>query len=318
MLFLKKISVVLLKISISVILLVFLFKQVDLRSLVNIIRGIDQPLFWLAYVFNLPIYVMCFYRWKMFLSASGVTVTDNKLIAPFFGGIFFSLFLPSTVGGDVVRSMDLSLHTKKPSQVVASVLLDRISGYAGMVLIAVIASILGIRLIQDKAVLAAIAVIAGILAVILLLVFNGPVYSGVRKLLYSHTSGRIWGALESVHQQMHGLRHHKRVLVNSLILSLLVQLINPITMYIISLSMGAKIAPIFFLVFLPIVGAVTLLPISIGGLGLRDYTTVLLFAKAGVSKDLALAMSLLGFGFILINAAIAGLIYVFTLHHRRL
>ena len=315
--FLKKTLIILLKISISVILLIFLFKQVDIHSLLGIIKGINKPLLAVAYVLNFSIYIICFYRWKMLLSAVGLSVSPAKLITPFSGGIFFNVFLPSTVGGDVVRSMDLALHTKKPSQVVATVILDRISGYAGMALVAVTACILGIKLIQDRAVLWAVAGIAGILIALLLAIFNKFVYSRIRKLFYSHTSGKIWAALESIHEEMHNLKDNKKVIINNLILSLLVQLISPVSTYIISLSMGAKINLLFFFVFLPIVGAITLLPISIGGLGLRDYTTVLLFAKVGVSKDLALAMSLLGFGFILLNAAIAGLIYVFTLHHRR-
>jgi uncharacterized protein (TIRG00374 family) len=315
--FLKKALIVLLKISISVILLIFLFKQIDIHSLLDIIKGINKPLLAIAYVFSSSIYIICFYRWKMLLSAVGLSVSPARLIAPFSGGVFFNVFLPSTVGGDVVKSMDLALHTKKPSQVVATVILDRISGYAGMTLVAVAACILGIKLIQVRAVLWAVAGIAGILIVLLLAVFNKFVYSRIRKLFYSHTSGKIWAVLESVHEEMHNLKDNKKVIIKNLTLSLLIQLISPVSMYIVSLSMGAKINLLFFLVFLPIVGAITLLPISIGGLGLRDYTMVLLFAKAGVSKDLALAMSLLGFGFILLNAAIAGLIYVFTLHHRR-
>ena len=68
---------------------------------------------------------------------------------------------------------------------------------------------------------------------------------------------------------------------------------------------------------MPIIGAITLLPISIGGLGLRKNTTMLFFTQAGVSKDMAVAMSLLNFSFIVAYGAIGGLIYVFTLHYRR-
>ncbi len=82
--------------------------------------------------------------------------------------------------------------------------------------------------------------------------------------------------------------------------------------------MGIKINMAYFFVYLPIIGAITLLPISIGGLGLRDATTVFFFAQAGVSKDMAFAMSLINFSFIVFYASIGGLIYVFTVHHRRI
>jgi hypothetical protein len=75
---------------------------------------------------------------------------------------------------------------------------------------------------------------------------------------------------------------------------------------------------VYYIVFIPIVGAITMLPISIGGLGVRDASTIFFLAKAGVGNDLALAMSLISFFFILIYAAAGGLIYVLTVSHRRL
>jgi len=75
---------------------------------------------------------------------------------------------------------------------------------------------------------------------------------------------------------------------------------------------------IYFFIFLPVIGAITLLPISLGGLGLRDATTIFFFAKIGVGKDLAFAMSLLSFSFLLFYGSIAGLIYFITVNHRKL
>jgi hypothetical protein len=58
--------------------------------------------------------------------------------------------------------------------------------------------------------------------------------------------------------------------------------------------------------------------VAIGGLGLRENLFVIYFAKAGVIKQLAIAMSLLSFAFVIIYGALGGLIYVFTLSYRRL
>jgi hypothetical protein len=89
--------------------------------------------------------------------------------------------------------------------------------------------------------------------------------------------------------------------------------------YLIAASMGLKLKLIYFFVYIPIIGAVSMLPISIGGLGLRDAITIYFFGKAGVAKDLAFAMSLVNFSFILITGIAGGLIYyVFTVRNRRL
>jgi hypothetical protein len=91
-----------------------------------------------------------------------------------------------------------------------------------------------------------------------------------------------------------------------------------VSIYFIGLSLGVKIDFVYFLIFLPIIGAITLLPIAMGGLGLREGLFVVYFAKAGVIKQLALAMSLLSFSFIIFYGAIGGLIYVLTVYRRRL
>lgn len=315
---LKKIFPILFRIGISIILLAFLFKQVDGKSLIAVIENADTGLLLLSAVIYFLVYVLCLFRWEMLLKGAKIRLSLKRVIISFAGGVFFNLFLPSTIGGDFVRSIDLAAHTKRPREVVATVLLDRLSGYVGLVIVALLALLFGWKLIEDKSVLLSIAIITGILVVTLLVLFNRFLYSKINQVLHSPTAGRVRAAIKNLHREIHIFRHHKKIILNNLILSVLIQALFPVTFYIIALSLGIKIDITYFFVYLPIIGAITLLPISIGGLGLRDATTVFFFAKAGVSKDLAFAMSLINFSFILVYAAVGGLIYVLTVHHRRI
>ena len=317
---LKKIGIIFLRISISIILLIFLFKQVDVKSLLDIVKKADKSLLFFSFFTSFFIYFFCFFRWKMLLNAVGIRLPLSRLLSPFAGGIFFNLFFPSTIGGDFVRSADLAMHTKKTKEVVATVLLDRLSGYIGLVAVALLAFLWGRKLIQEKIImqsLFALTVLTGVLIFILLILFNGSIYSKINKLLHSPNGGKLRTTIESIHQEMHYFRKHKKIIFNNLLLSFIIQALSPLSGYIISLSLGLKLNIAYFSIFLPIIGAVTLLPISVGGLGLRDALTIYFFTKVGISKDLSFAMSLLGFFFIAVYAGIGGLIYVFTLHHRR-
>ncbi len=314
----KRFLSILLRVSISIILLIFLFKQVDKKSLLGIIRNANLGLLLAAFIIFFFIYILCLLRWEMLLKAVKIHLSLKRIIISFAAGIFFSLFLPSTIGGDLVRSVDLATHTKRPREVVATVLLDRLSGYIGLVVLALLGLLFGWRLIQDKSVIFAVAIITAILITILLVLFNKFLYSKVNQLLHSPTAGKLREAIKNLHQEMHYFRHHKKVIVHNLIFSILIQAIAPLTFFLIARSIGVKINIIYFFIFLPIISAITLLPISIGGLGLRDATTIFFFAKAGIAKDMAFAMSLLNFFFILICGALGGLIYVLTVHHRRI
>src|SRR3989338_8020702 len=169
---LKKVASVLLRVGTSVVLLFFIFRNIDKKSLFTIIKNADKPLLFLAFCIFFCGYVLCLLRWEMLLRALKIHLPLKRVIISFSGGLFFSLFLPSTIGGDFMRSIDLALHTKKPKEIIATVLLDRLSGYIGLVTLALLSLTFGWRLIQDKSVLFAVSIITGILILILLVLFN--------------------------------------------------------------------------------------------------------------------------------------------------
>ncbi|MFA5089772.1 MAG: lysylphosphatidylglycerol synthase transmembrane domain-containing protein [Candidatus Omnitrophota bacterium] len=315
---LKRVISVLFRVAISIALLVLLFRQVDTGSLFSIIRQADKVLLFLAFLVYFASYIMCLLRWDMLLKTIQIKLLFRRVAVSFCGGIFFNLFLPSSIGGDFVRSVDLASHTKKASQVVATVFLDRLSGYIGLVILSLVSLALGWGLVLDKGILISIGAISFILLVILTVLFNNFAYSRINRMLSSPAAGRIRELITNLHQEIYYFRQHKSVIISNILLSLLIQIIPPLTFYILALSLGLEISMFYFFIFLPIIGAVTLLPVSIGGLGLREATTVILFSQAGVSKDLSLAMSLLSSFFIAVYAAIGGLVYVFGIHRRRL
>jgi uncharacterized protein (TIRG00374 family) len=308
------------RISISVILLIFLFKQVDKKSLLEVIKSSNKPVLFLAFCVFFLTYVLCIYRWEMLLGALKISLPFKRVVISYAGGIFFSLFLPSTIGGDLMRSVDLATHTQRPKEVIATVFLDRLSGYAGLVILALLSLLLGWRwqLIRDESVIFSIIAITAILIAILFVLFNKFLYSKINNLLHSPNSGKIRELLKNLHQEIHYFRQHKKIIINNLILSIIIQAIAPVTFYMVAKSLHININIIYFFIFLPIIGAITLLPISIGGLGLRDASTIYFFAKVGIARDLAFAMSLLSFFFLLIGGIAGGIIYVLTVHHRRL
>lgn len=314
----KTVFSVALRVVLSIGLLVYLFRQVDKKALLEIIKNANKTFLLLAFFVSLTAYIIGIHRWEMLLRGAGIHLSLKRIIMSFAGGVFFSLFLPSTIGGDLVRSVDLAVHTQKPHEVVATVLMDRLSGYVGLVLIALSAVLIGWHLVQDTAVLWSVAIITAVLVILLVILFNRFLYSKINQFLRSPGAGKIREALKTLHHEIHIFRHRKVIIFNNIILSIIIQAIPPMAFYITALSLGVKVNIVYFFVFLPIISAITLLPISIGGLGVRENMAVMFFAKAGMSHNSALALSLVNSLFILICGLIGGLIYVLTLHHRRL
>jgi len=314
----KKILSIALRIGVSCALLIFLFRQIDKKTLLGILASANIWLLAGAFFIFLFTYIISLYRWEMLLKAVQVHLSIKRIIISFSAGLFFNLFLPSTIGGDLVRSFDLAAHTKKPKEIIASVLLDRISGYAGLVLVALIALFYGYGLFQDKTVIFIVGLITVLLVAVLLVLFNNFFFGKINKLFHSPAGNRLLIAIKDTHQEMYYFRKRKGILLANLLYSILIQVSCPFSFYLIALALGVKTSLIYFFIFIPIINAVTMLPISIGGLGLRDATVIYFFSKVGMPKDFAFAVSITVFFFTLLIGALGGLIYVFTLRTRRI
>lgn len=315
--FAKKILSIFLRFGISILLLILIFRQVDEKSMMEIIRSADKGLLFIGFFIFFLSYVLCFFRWHMLLKAAQIHLSVKRILTSFAGGVFSNLFLPSTIGGDFVRTIDLGAETKKTRAVVATVFLDRLSGYIGMVALALLAISLGWSKIQEHSALIFIIFLALLLISILLVLFNNFFYSRINRFLDKPSSGKIREILRDVHDEIYIVRGHKKMILRNLLISFFAQVVSPLSFYFVALALGIHINIIYFFIFLPIVGAITLLPISIGGLGLRDASVIYFFAKVGVVKDMAFAMSLTSFSFVIACGALGGLVYVLTVHHRR-
>ena len=248
----KKIASLLVRIGISLILLVILFKfnKIDIHDLITDIQRADKLLLAVGFAIFFFSYFLGFLRWQMLLKAASISIPLKKLISSFSGGVFFSIFLPSTIGGDIVRSADLAEHTRKAKEVIATVFLDRLSGYIGLVIVILPAILLGKDLVHDNVVFSSIAVIIALLVVVLLVLFNQRIFLVITKFLSTPGAGRVKETIKDIHQEIHIFRNRKPVIVGNLILSTFIQVISPLSIYFIACSLGLKVNFIYFLIFL--------------------------------------------------------------------
>ncbi|HQJ16162.1 MAG TPA: lysylphosphatidylglycerol synthase domain-containing protein, partial [Candidatus Omnitrophota bacterium] len=195
--------------------------------------------------------------------------------------------------------------------------LDRLMGYCALVTVMLAACAIGWQYVQDPAVLASVAIIAFALILVLFSIFNGRAYGFVNRRLSCLNAGRISTVFKEAHEQLRVLGSQRTAVFAALGVSILLQMISPVTSYLIGLSLGIRLDIRYFFIYMPIIGTITMLPVSIAGLGVREDATVRFFSKAGVGHDAALAMSLTGFFISVLFAAAGGLYYVFTLHRRR-
>ncbi|MDD5005458.1 MAG: lysylphosphatidylglycerol synthase transmembrane domain-containing protein [Candidatus Omnitrophica bacterium] len=306
-----------LKISISIALLIFLFNRIDIRHTVFYIRAVEPLYFICAVLLFLFVIYLGIARWEILLKALKHDLTFGRIFISYCGGLFFNVFLPSSIGGDIVRTTDLALHTKDSSSIFATVFLDRVLGFVGLVLVAISGFLIGhiCGLDYDFRLSLFIIIFTAILICIFAILFSKRIFNLVNKLLIFKT---LKNYLAKFHDCCHSFRFQKTILVKTIFLSVILQASYAAVFYLVGLSLGIKLNIIHYLIFVPIIGSVTILPISIGGLGLRDNAAVVLFSTLGVAADRVVAMTLINFAFLFFIGVLGGIIYAIALYSRRL
>jgi uncharacterized protein (TIRG00374 family) len=275
-----------LKILISTALLAFVLRHVGWREAWETLRGARFPFLAMAFALALLGIGVRAYRWRVLLESLGIRVSLARLTRLYFVGTFFSDFLPSGVGGDVVRAYEVAQRTENRAGAVGTVLVDRASGLLVLFLIASVALLFSYGLVGRQ-----------VVAVILLLTAAG--WGGSILFMRRHWLQRLgllrWvekvRPLQAVYEAVHacGSRAIATALGVSFILNGLLIAMN----YFIALSLGVHVSLWYFLLFVPIISFLLVLPFSVSGWGLREGGYIYLFAQAGVAAPLALTMSLL-------------------------
>jgi uncharacterized protein (TIRG00374 family) len=301
--------------ALSAVLLVWLFNQVNWRDIMGAVRQADPVLLVWAFVITVLIQFVVLVRWMILMKALGVEAPFGQVCRYFFIGLFGNLFLPTSIGGDVIKAIGLSRGVGQKPKIFASIVLDRLSGFAGLVIVAFIAYFVGTRIVDAPLVIVPIVVLSLLSLSIGGMLFNQRVYRFFGGLVRRFP--RLQRGIMQMHEDVMLMNGKRRAAFGCVLLSCLVQVMGAFLIYLISLALHLDVSFLHYLIFAPIVSAATFLP-SIGGLGVREVGWKTFLTKVGVGADVAVGLSLVSFFFVIIIGLIGGVIYVTTVPGRRI
>ena len=306
----KQTLINLLKLAVGIGLLVFLYLQLeDPQLLWRQIAEANKALLALGALCYASAVALSGLKWGVLLHAAGITVSRRRLLSYQWIAEFFNNFLPAQVGGDVVRGYELAADTHRTADAAASVLIDRFTGLLVFMSAAVVGSwaVLlfgrpdGTPFTQEQTVLLRVVAIGSALFTMALVIALFALLSrrfkrhGERLLAVLPLSGRtvpIWnmmGAAFNVYRDKYGalawaaLGSVGIVILTSVNIWLIARAIEP----------GA-ITMIEVLVINPIIVVLLLLiPLSPGGLGVRQGAFQATFLLMGAGGGLGFAVGLL-------------------------
>jgi glycosyltransferase 2 family protein len=281
------------QIALSVLLIAAVLWQTSPRKIADAATALSVPWFLLALAINLVAVLVMTERWRVLLVARGRRepgfgwLLETTLVSLLLGQV-----LPTAVGGDAVKAIDLARRTGARAESISSVLVDRILGLGALVLLAAAGAASGGAGFGGSTVLAIEIGVGLVCALSLAVLFSVRARRALRPLRPVARKLRIEGPLRALYEGLHAYRAHPAALAWVFVLALAAQLLRVITVAVLVRGMSLDVGFGTLLLLCPVLFLVTIVPISLNGVGLREATFVVVLASVDVAREDAFVLGL--------------------------
>jgi conserved hypothetical protein len=244
-------------------------------------------------------------KWRLVVNTAGSQLDFPTSAQCYLGGLFGTLFLPSIIGGDMVRLAVGLRRSPRPAAVLAGNVVDRFLDVVAQGTLVLMGLVLlpGSLPVQFSAFARRILLIVGAasLAVIVALIL-------LRETLFAGRSRRFRRTLARSRRALRSVRARPQVLVIGWLLAILIQATFILLNALLAISCGLFLPLRIWLFAWPLAKIAALLPLTQGGMGIREAVLVALLLPFGASGPLVLASGLVWEGIIIAGGLVAGLV----------
>lgn len=302
------------KLLITCLLVTIILFSVNIDEFISILKKTHLYLFLFASSLSVPGILISTFKWKILLNAHGIRhIPFPYLWGLYHIGMFFSNFLPTEVGGDIVRSYVVGKRSGKKTEAFAAVIMERLTGLIAIVVIAFLGCTLNFTLLNKLDLLQPFLIIITASGLLLILFVNYRwLANALRRYFSINMLNVVSRKIDVLYDAITFYKRKRPVLCVAMIISLIFQMLTIMYVYILLASLELSISFLHLILIVPLITILGLVPITINSIGLREGAFIYLFFQFGLSTSESLALSInyrLG---ILIFSLIGGLIYTFS------
>lgn len=262
------------------------------------------------------------YRWGVILAAKGAHFKTRRLFAFYLIGAFFTSFVPGgAVSGDVARLIYVDREVRDRSLVLSTLVYERLIGVFTLLLIGLASTLMTRAYGQTDRMIYASEAFLALAFVAIATLMTGYVSSRLARLIRAIgrrlRTVRIAEAAARTLESISELRRDGALLLRTSLISVLIRIVWSLGCYVVAWAMGLPIGLMTLFAFISLVDLVRLMPISVGGLGVREWAVIVLFASLGITREQALTFSILAFVPVYLNAIVGGVVYISRARLRR-
>lgn len=299
------------KLAVSAALIWALYRKVPLADFHARITAIALAPLAVVLVLLFVNTLLSTWKWQILLRADGIAVPFRKLFTSYIVGTFFNLFLPSSIGGDAYRVVDVAQYSAQGARTFASVLADRLSGFLALVCLALIAAVpVAWHAGRPALIILPVMAAAGIVTAIFFLSRRTPARALLRVMRLDRFP-RLTTLVDRVIDCFQRYQRERAVILHIMAISFAFQLSVITCVYLMARSLGITAGFQYFVAFVPLIALMEAIPISIYGIGVRDAGYAFFFSFAGLSAIQTRALAILYLIANVLYALIGGLVFLF-------
>jgi len=248
--------------------------------------------------------------WDVLLRALDVRINRGYLSIAMMVAYFYNSILPSNIGGDFFRIYDLSKNKNAPlSKCASAVFMTR---FFGLITITIFFAATAYSIYAMlKNYLIVISVFLGIAFILFIMLARPQVFRIDRIFKKFKKIERFWYKIENFSNSVASYKNRFSCLAAALGLNIASQLMYTFMFYFISISLGLNISFLTYAFMVPVIFVLIGIPVSIGGLGVRENTIVFMLVNFNISNEKAVAFSMIVLFIHIFNAVLGGVIYFF-------
>jgi uncharacterized protein (TIRG00374 family) len=284
--------------AVGILLLLAILFFIDLGKLFEMLSKTNLLLFCAAVLMGLPLIAFRSFKWHLMLKKQGHSFPFSKIFKYYFIGIGLGSLTPGRLG-DFAKALFINKKIRSLSVSFSSVLVDRVIDLSVLVGLGAI-SICAFLLIYGVSVISIPVIIAMLcgLAFCFYLLFNKALLKKVLKPFYrilvpERFKEKLSSGFDSFISSVQALLKNRSLLLAAVSLSLVSWLFEVLSEYLLALSLGIALPVSFVFLIVSLTTLVSLLPLSISGIGTRDALLIMLFSLQGIPAESAVAFSFL-------------------------
>src|SRR6476620_5455852 len=314
----RRYVVLALKIVVSIVLLSLLFSKIDVAQLCAIARRASLRWFAVALAIYAVNMIASTWRWHLLLRAQEVNLRRRWLLGSFLVASFFNNFLPSNIGGDVIRISDTARAARSRTLAATVVLMDRVLGLMALIFVAAVGASAAGAVHPAALPIWPIWLWAGLLAGAAAsapAVFAPVGFSRLLQPLTVFHPEWVGSRIDTLIEILTRFRARPGTLARCFATAVFVQGTMVLYYFAVTYALPVNVALSDIAVIVPISFVVQMLPVSFGGFGVREATFSIYFSRIGQPIESAIAMSLIGQALIILFSLTGAAVYISRRKH---